>query len=467
MKTLNELKEHFPYIEFSDEYLKILNYIAQNRNARVSIQGQAGVGKSELLKIINYMFSDDVEAQRMNVAIASSTGVASALLNNDTNIGATTIHSLFGLKPLNIFGEFNTLQPYPYKELIENIDCFIIDEISMVSADLFDLIMDIIKYCRKTRPTRIILFGDCLQLQCVVKTDDEAVKKYYDTKYNGKVEFFSSYAFTDMGFVTFFLTKIYRQNDEDKRFKEVLNRIRVNEQTQEDLDYLNTRVISEEEYIRQNESFLRIVSTNKNVQMYNEIALDMIDGDLICITANITGDFRQTTAFKNGFFAEEIYVKIGCPIMILHNSPKHEDGTYDYYNGSMGTLIDCKDSYALVDLSGKVVKIERSVVNNYEYELIKKGKKLIVNHKITGSYENIMIKVCSALTIHKTQGLTLSKGYLDYGYWTPDNGIYVALSRFRSINDFGLAKPIRMKDIHVTKESLQYVKDNEYTIGED
>ena len=157
------------------------------------------------------MFSDDVENHRMNVAIASSTGVASALLNNGSNVGATTIHSLFKLKPLDIFGSFSASH-YSQKDLIGNIDCLIIDEISMVSADLFDYIMGIIRYCRGGRPTRIILFGDCLQLQCVVKTDNADVKNYYNMNYNGNVEFFSSFAFRDMKFATFLLTKIFCSN---------------------------------------------------------------------------------------------------------------------------------------------------------------------------------------------------------------------------------------------------------------
>lgn len=462
MRSIEELKEHFPQIEFSDKYLEILNYIRDNDNAKVSIQGNAGSGKSTMLKIINYMFSDDIENKRMNVAIASSTGVASALLNNGSNIGATTIHSLFRLKPIDIFGTF-TNSYYPQKDLIGNIDCFIFDEVSMISADLFDYIISIIRVCRRGKPTRIILFGDCLQLQCVVKMDDPQVKDYYMTNYNGNVEFFSSFAFKDMGFATFLLTKIYRQNDNDEKFKEILNRIRVCEQTQTDLDYLNQRVMSEENYIMQNESFLRIVSTNKDVQKYNQIALDAIDGKFICINAKISGNFRETSEFKNGFFAEKIWVKIGCPVMITRNSLKREDGTYDYYNGSMGTLVSCNDDYAIVDLGDREVKVERSVTNNYEYELVEENGHTTVKSKITGSYDNIMIKVCSASTVFKVQGCTLSCGYIDFNHWIPDNGIYVALSRFKSINDFALRKPIQMKDIHTTQESLNYVKNNEYT----
>lgn len=461
MKTIEELKEHFPNIEFSDKYMEILKYIKENNDAKLSIQGNSGSGKSTLLKIINYMFSDDVENKKMNIAIASSTGVASALLNNDGDIGASTIHCLFKLKPIDIYGAF-TNSNYHQKDLIGSIDCFIIDEISMVSCDLFDYIMQIVRVCRRGKPTRVILFGDCLQLQCVVKMDDPQVKDYYMTNYNGNVEFFSSFAFKDMRFATFLLTKIYRQNDTDERFKDVLNRIRVCEQNVEDLNWINQRVMSEEDYIMQNESFLRIVSTNKDVQKYNQIALDAIDGKFICLTAKITGTFRETAEFKNGFYAEKIWVKIGCPIMITKNAITNADGTRDYYNGSMGTLIECCEDYAKVDLGDRIVKVERAVTNNYEYELVEENGHTIVKSRVVGSYDNVPIKVCSASTIYKVQGCTLSCGYIDFNQWIPDNGIYVALSRFKSINDFALRKPIQMKDIHATQESLNYVKNNEY-----
>jgi hypothetical protein len=293
--------------------------------------------------------------------------------------------------------------------------------------------------------------------------DDPQVKDYYMMNYNGNVEFFSSFAFKDMGFATFLLTKIYRQNDTDERFKEVLNRIRVCEQTQSDLDYLNQRVMNEEDYIMQNESFLRIVSTNKDVQKYNQIALDAIDGKFICLTAKISGNFRETSEFKNGFFAEKIWVKIGCPVMILRNASPNENGIRDYYNGSMGTLLECCEDYAKVDLGDRIVKVERAVTNNYEYELVEENGHTVVKSRIVGSYDNVPIKVCSASTIYKVQGLTLNCGYIDFNHWVPDNGIYVALSRFRSINDFGLRKPIQAKDIHATQESLNYVKNNEWT----
>lgn len=467
MKTIEELKEHFPNIEFSDKYLEILNYIRENENAKVSVQGQAGSGKSVLLKIINYMFSDDVKNHRINVAIASSTGVASALLNTNGDISATTIHSLFGLKAQDLFGTFHNGKNYYQAELISNIDCFIFDEISMVSSDLFDYIMQIIKYCRKGKPTKILLFGDALQLQCVVKTDDDKVKDYYDSTYNGNVEFFSSHAYKDMKFATFLLTKIYRQNsdEEGEKFKDILNRIRVCEQSQEDLDWLNQRVISEDDYIMQNESFLRIVSTNKDVQKYNQIALDSIDGKYVNFNAMIGGNFRESSEFKTGYYPETISVKIGCPIMITKNSKKDNNGNYEYYNGSMGILVDASENgdWADVDLGDKIVRVEKSLTNHFEYEIEHDGDKSIVTPHIRGYYENVMIKPCVSCTIHKTQGLTISNGYLDFGWWLPDNGIYVALSRFRSIQNFGLRKPLKMKDIHCSQESLNYVNNAEYT----
>lgn len=458
MKTLEELKNHFTDIEFSDKYVEIINYIRKNDDCKISIQGQAGSGKSCLLKVLSYMFSDDDD---YNVAIASSTGVASALLNNGTNLGATTIHSLFKLQPKDIFGDFKSGNTYIQYNVISKIDCFIIDEVSMISADLYDYIMDIIRYCRRGCPTRIILFGDCLQLQCVIKEDKEEVVEWYNQRYNGNREFFSSTAFSSMKFQTFLLTKIYRQNGDDK-FVEILNRIRVCEQTEEDLEYINQRIISEDDYILQNESFLRIVSTNKDVQKYNQIALDSIDGKYIVINAEITGTFKETTEYKNGHYPEKIFVKIGCPVMILRNGSKKSDGTYDYYNGSMGILVNCTEDYAMVDLGDKIVRVDRSVINNYEYKIVNDGEKSYIESKVTGTYENIMIKPCACSTIHKVQGLTLSKSYIDFGRWIPPSGVYVALSRMKSINDFGLRRAITMKDIYASQESLRYVTDNEY-----
>ena len=459
MLSIEEVKEHFKEYEFSQKYLDILNYIRENPNAHVSIQGNAGSGKSSLLKIIRYMFSDDIANEDLNVVIASSTGVASALLNSGNNIGATTIHSLFKLKPLNIYGNFEKNKAMN-KTVISEIDVLIIDEISMVSSDLFDYIMDYIKVCRSGKPTRIILFGDCLQLQCVVKDEDD-VSEYYKNRYNGRHEFFSAYAFTREKFVTFLLTKIYRQNGDDK-FIEILNRIRVDEQTQKDLDFINTRVVNEEEYIIKNESFLRIVSTNKDVDKYNKISLDMIDGNYIKLKAEITGSFRESQEFKNGHFAEEVYVKIGCTVMILQNGGKNEDGTYDYYNGNIGILTKIENGICYIDLGDKVVNVPRSTTNTYEYTVDEEGH---VDAKISGSYTNNMIRPCSASTIFKCQGLTVNNGYIDFGWWIPPNGIYVALSRFRNMNDFALSHPIKMKDITVAQESLNYVKKAENEEG--
>lgn len=414
-----------------------------------------------LLKTIHYMFSDDIDNGRLNVAVASSTGVASALLNNDTDVGATTIHSLFKLKPQDIFGSYhhgnNT-------SVISEIDVLIIDEISMVSCDLFDYIMDYLKVCRHGKPTRVILFGDCMQLQCVVKDDNDEIKEYYKNQYDGKHAFFSAYAFTREKFITFVLTKIYRQNG-DEKFKEVLNRIRVNEQTEEDLKYINQRVINEDEYIMNNESFLRIVSTNKDVLKYNQLALDMIESEYICLKAEITGNFRETLEFRNQLYPEQIYVKIGCPVMITRNGMMNKDGTLEYYNGNIGTLIryDKINDVATVDLGDKIVNVTKSTTNNYEYEIVNnENERAEVKARITGSYTNVMIKPCSASTVFKCQGLTLNRGYIDFNWWIPDNGIYVALSRFRNISDFGLRKPIQARDIHVNKESLDYVKNAEY-----
>lgn len=261
MKTIEKLKLEFPTIEFNKKYLEILNEIRNNDNCRLNIIGNAGSGKSTILKLIHSMFNDE------NVVTCSSTGTSSALLNsNNPEIKATTIHSLFGLGALDIYGAFE-----PHKvnkecfKLIETIDVLLIDEISMVNADVFDYISGYIDYACVGKNIRIILFGDVLQFPPVINDKNENIHKLFESLYNGNHFYFNSFAFRDDKYQTILLKKIYRQNG-DNTFKDILNRIRVGKQTQEDLNIINKRVMNEEKWLVNHDSYLKIVTTNKEVE---------------------------------------------------------------------------------------------------------------------------------------------------------------------------------------------------------
>ncbi len=455
MKSLEDIKARFADIEINDKYLEVFD-ILKNTNDNVSVIAEAGAGKSTLLKVLNYAIED-------NVVICASTGVASALLSaSSSDLYSTTIHSTFKIKPQTIYSTNNFHKvDIETKAVIENMDVLIIDECSMINASLFDYLVGFMKYIRRGTLPRIILFSDICQLPPVVN-NDEIITKYFKTQYNGNIYFFNSHAYEDERFHTVFFEKIYRQIGDDT-FKNILNRIRVGKFTDEDLKLLNDRVLQDEDeeinWELDNETSIRICSTNKEVDMYNKIKMDSLTTDEYVFKANMTESFRYTDKFKSGLYPEEIRVKIGCPIMITHND---SGNNRMFVNGSMGILTSCdvENRKCTVRLnSGVEVEVGEYETQEFEYQVeYGENNNAEITAKPKASYSNVAIKPCSSLTIHKTQGLTIDKAIVSFGNWIPEDGVYVALSRMRSLNDFKLVKPLRASDIKVNKEALDFLK---------
>lgn len=455
MKSLEEIKARFTDIEINDKYLEVFD-ILKNTNDNVSVIAEAGAGKSTLLKVLNYAIED-------NVVICASTGVASALLSaSSSDLYSTTIHSTFKIKPQTIYSTstFHKVD-VETKAVIENMDVLIIDECSMINASLFDYLIGFMKYIRRGTLPRIILFSDICQLPPVVN-NDEVITKYFKTQYNGNIYFFNSHAYEDENFHTIFFEKIYRQIGDDT-FKNILNRIRVGKFTNDDLTLLNERVLKDEDeeinWELDNETSIRICSTNKEVDTYNKIKMDSLTSDEYVFKANMTESFKYTDKFKSGLYPEEIRVKIGCPIMITHNDVGNNRM---FVNGSMGILTACdvENRKCTVRLnSGIEVEVGEYETQEFEYNVnYDENNHAEITAKPKASYSNVAIKPCSSLTIHKTQGLTIDKAIVSFGNWIPEDGVYVALSRMRSLNDFKLVKPLRPTDIKVNKEALDFLK---------
>ena len=456
MKSLEEIKVRFPDIDINEKYLEIFD-ILKNSNDNVSVIGEGGCGKSVLLSVLNYAIND-------NVVICASTGVASALLSaSASDLYATTIHSTFKIKPQTIYSS-NSFHKVDIetKAIIENMDILIIDECSMINASLFDYLIGFMKYIRKGTLPRIILFSDICQLPPVIPNGDDIISKYFKSQYNGNVYFFNAHAYEDEHFRTFFLEKNYRQQNDDT-FKNILNRIRVGKFTDEDLKLLNSRVLKDEDaeinWELDNETSIRICSTNKEVDIYNKIKMDSLDSDEYVFKANMTESFRYTDKFKSGLYPEEIRVKIGCPIMITHNDVGNNRM---FVNGSMGILTSCdvENRKCTVRLNdGIEVEVGEFETQEFEYNVdYDENNRAEITAKPKASYSNVAIKPCSALTIHKTQGLTIDKAIVSFGHWIPEDGVYVALSRMRNLEDFKLVKPLKSTDIKVNKEALEFLK---------
>ena len=456
---LHKLSLHLYILNPRDDYEKYLEIfdILKNTNDNISVIASAGCGKSTLLSVLNYAIED-------NVVICASTGVASALLStSSSDLYATTIHSTFKIKPQTIYSS-NSFHKVDIetKAVIENMDVLVIDECSMINASLFDYLIGFMKYIRKGTLPRIILFSDICQLPPVIPNGDDVISKYFKSQYNGNVYFFNAHAYEDEHFRTFFLEKNYRQ-EKDETFKDLLNRIRVGKFTDEDLKLLNSRVLKDEDeeinWELDNETSIRICSTNKEVDVYNKIKMDSLTSDEYVFKANMTESFRYTDKFKSDLYPEEIRVKIGCPIMITHNDVGNNRM---FVNGSMGILTSCdvENRKCTVRLNdGIEVEVGEFETQEFEYNVdYDENNRAEITAKPKASYSNVAIKPCSSLTIHKTQGLTIDKAIVSFGNWIPEDGVYVALSRMRNLEDFKLVKPLKPTDIKVNKEALEFLK---------
>ena len=410
------------------------------------------------IKLLSYALEDE------NLVICATTGVASALLN-DSGVKCTTLHSTFNLSVQDVFGEVILKKPSEKAiDLIDNIDYLIIDEMSMLSCDTFDYLIQLIHNCRWDNSIpKIILFSDVCQLPPVIKSDD-SIKEYYEKRYDGKHYFFNSKFFNKLEFQTILFDKVYRQ-DKDVQFKEMLNRIRVGKQTDEDLKLLNTRVIDECEWEADHEDSVRICCTNKEVEKFNNIYLDVLDTPIVTVKAKISGDFRNSQEFKSGLYPEYINLKVGATVMITRNDVNEPRM---FVNGDVGILkeINLYDDkpYAIVTLkddngSSYDIYVKESTTNLYDYDITKEGDKIKVEANIKGSYTNIPLKIAFASTVHKNQGKTLKCGIFDKGWWIANNGVYVALSRFRTLDSLCLTKPLTHKDIKVEKEALEFLNN--------
>lgn len=457
MKSLEELKVEFPQYKFNDDFCKAIDLI-QKGNKCINIIGKAGSGKSSLLCVLKSML------ENYNVVVTSTTGVASALLNsNHMGVNATTLHSALKILPQDIYGTNLSRISSEVIELIEATDYLFIDEVSMLNSSLFDYIFELIQYicakCGKDFPT-IILFGDILQLPPVVKNEPD-IKAYYKEYYNGNVFYFNSHYYRDRRFVTIELQKIYRQENDDT-FKDILNTIRVGEISDKDLEILNQRVVDEDYFMVDNESALKLCTTNKEVQYHNDISLKSNPNPFICVLPSITGNFRDSAEYKSGAYPEKLWLKIDSPVMITRNDTENKA----FVNGDMGILksYDSDNKIAYVEIgvgdNKRTVLVPEFKTEIFEYQVSKDDyNKPKVESKSVASYTCLGLKNASASTFHKTQGLTLSKGYIYLSNWTPESGVYTCLSRFRNMNDFGLKRPIKKSDIRVNKEALDFVNN--------
>lgn len=406
----------------------LARFIAERTNHNLFLTGKAGTGKTVFLR--NF-----IEHTNKRVVVLAPTGIAAI------NANAMTIHSFlrFDLAP-NPGGEvsenFDFILNDEEETLVKNLDMIIIDEISMVRADLMDHISEKIRLIRCSKEpfggVQLLLIGDLYQLPPVVtKEDEEVLKDYYD----GNYFFFNSKAIRKVGFETVCLDKVYRQDNPD--FVEILNRARVGKTTWADCSKLNARYQSDFDGSK-NTGYISLVAQRKQADEINTERLNRAEGKAKVYSATIMGEFPQDSYPT----LRELKLKVGAQVMFVKNDKDNR-----YCNGTIGEIVELKESGVSVKVENDTIKVESETWENIRYEYIKRKKK--IQKVTTGTFMQLPLKPAWAITIHKSQGLSFDHAIIDIPRAFAPGQSYVALSRCRSLEGLVLKKKMRPESFYV------------------
>lgn len=404
----------------------------------VFLTGKAGTGKTTFLKYITKTASK-------RFVVLAPTGVAAV------NAGGSTIHSFFQL-PLcpylpdvkELVTEYQLPEKYSglRKErikIIRTLDLLIIDEISMVRADLMDAVdMTLRRYRRNDSPfggVQLLMIGDAQQLSPVVRDED---RKYMEQVYPSPY-FFHSKALQKLQYVTIEFEKVYRQKD--REFLEILNAVRENRVTRETLEVLNSRVMPGTDRDKgapdsgdDSAEPIRLTTHNRLADAVNSRKLEALPGDEYQFEAEVEGDFPETS-----YPAEYVLtLKKGAQVMFLRNDP---DGMF--FNGKIGKVesVEPDGKIMVSDTDGNLMPVVQAEWENVKYAIDAESGEIRQN--TAGVFRQIPLRVAWAITIHKSQGLTFDRVIIDAGAAFAFGQVYVALSRCRTLDGITLESPIR------------------------
>lgn len=437
------LPEKYKYLELNPEFELIIDKLL-NTDENLHIIGPAGSGKTTLLRII----SDD-EVFPGNKSVVSPTGIAAVNASSE-GIKASTVHSFFGMKPLDYY--LGVIE-FPGEKIIEkilNLEILIIDEVSLLNASAFDYIMELIDEVHRVHNTgkfpRIILFSDPYQLGPVIR-NEEKIKNFFGKTYQGNVYYFNSDYFRGiLEFKTVELTKIYRQADGS--FQNTLNRIRKGTYTLEDLDKFNICVRAKEEFEKEG-PYIHMAIKNETIDRINDEFLNKIDSGSKFYKARVTGEF-DVGASKQ--LQQELKLKIGLQVMITKNGE-------NYQNGTLAEVLELGIDFVKVKTQeGKILILRPETWRQYDQEYNEsKGK---FEYKEVGTFTQIPLKQANAMTVHKSQGQTFSRIYFNMGTWLGMDAItYVALSRCKTLEGICLSRKLKSSDININSEVSDFMRN--------
>jgi PIF1-like helicase/Helix-turn-helix domain/Helicase len=431
-----------------------LQFINQT-NRSVFLTGKAGTGKTTLLREI-------IATTHKNTVVVAPTGIAAL------NANGVTIHSMFQLP----FGAFipdhsapqflettkfetkATLQRHfkmngLKKAVIRNMELLIIDEVSMLRADLLDAMDFMMQTVRKnSKPfggVQILFIGDLLQLPPVVKDEEwRTLRNYYRGKF-----FFHAHVLTHNPPLYIELSHIYRQTD--AQFISVLNHLRNNEISKQDIEILNQYVQPHFD-LKANKGYICLTTHNAKADAINTESLQELSGKLYRFYPDITGDFPE----KIYPLESQLELKVGAQIMFVKNDLSFEK---QYFNGKMGTIASLTEKEIRVFFpdENSTIEVEKYEWQNIRYKLDPVSKE--IEEEVLGTYVQYPIKLAWAITVHKSQGLTFDKAALDVSQVFLPGQAYVALSRLRSLEGLILLSPLRMNGISNDQEVMEYAQN--------
>jgi len=438
-------------IEVVAEYKQVRALLEAQAEAQVPlllfVTGGAGTGKSTLIRYIRHTLTS-------RIAVVAPTGIAAL------NAHGVTIHSLFRLPP-KIIQPSDVQQVYD-RQLYRKLDLLIVDEVSMVRPDLLDGVDRFLRLNRDSNVpfggVKVLLIGDLFQLPPVVPRDEQRALRQmnYATDF-----FFSSAGIAECQLVPIVLKHVFRQNDPE--FIRLLKNLRENQGVAEALRAINTRCLGS---VHGDDHELVLTCTNRAADERNRHELSRLDSTSRTYTGTITGDFPVEKARLP--VPLNLVLKVGAQVMFTKN-----DGNKRWVNGTIGKIVDLGRRTVKVQIEDRTLcetlEVQPATWEQYRYEYDPTKDRIVA--KVVGRYTQFPLMLAWAVTIHKAQGKTLDRIFVDLGNRAFAPGqVYVALSRVRSLQDLRLARPIRKEEVRcdpeITKFYSQLMQMTQITEGE-
>jgi len=429
---LKPIKHTFQPLELSPAFRRTLD-ILEKTTTSAFITGKAGTGKSTLLQLFR-------STTKKRVVVLAPTGIAAL------NVRGQTIHSFFGFPPKIM--QRDDIQKRKNRKKYKELDVLIIDEISMVRADLFDAIDIFLQINRGSREpfggVQVLLFGDLFQLPPVIS--GEAERHYFSTAYASPYFFDAMVIQRGFPLEMLELTKVYRQDE--LRFIRLLDAVRTQTHDEDTLEDLNARY---DPNFTNTDGYVTLCSVNALANSINQTKLQALPSSAKTYTANTTGEFTMKLFPTD----QHLILKEGAQIMLLRNDPERR-----FVNGTIGKIVSLDEDMLELQITDRDGEYQLLEIPRFEWELIRydyNRTEQTLTANVTGTFRQFPVKLAWAITIHKSQGKTFDRTVIDLGRGAFEYGqTYVALSRCRTLDGIVLKRKLTPNDVMVDPRILDF-----------